>query len=97
MAEGSTKKSEMDYKRFIEIALGSSFELETRILTIEEQKWFPEKTVGGLLFKIRTKNVKCFFEQTMSDKSPAEEISLQSFLRESLMTSSACGLPLFRR
>jgi four helix bundle protein len=32
IAEGSSRKSDKDYNRFIEIALGSSFELETQIL-----------------------------------------------------------------
>ncbi len=32
VAEGSSRKSEKDYHRFIEISLGSSFELETQIL-----------------------------------------------------------------
>ena len=31
-AEGSSRSSEKDYSRFIEIALGSSFELETQLL-----------------------------------------------------------------
>ena len=32
IAEGSSRHSEKDYHRFVEIALGSSFELETQIL-----------------------------------------------------------------
>src|SRR3954447_5216668 len=32
IAEGSSRASEKDYKRFIEISLGSSFELETQLL-----------------------------------------------------------------
>ena len=34
IAEGSAKKSEKDYKRYTEIALGSAFELETHLLII---------------------------------------------------------------
>jgi len=32
IAEGSSRSSEKDYSRFVEIALGSSFELETQLL-----------------------------------------------------------------
>jgi four helix bundle protein len=32
VAEGSSRSSEKDYSRFIEIALGSSFEMETQLL-----------------------------------------------------------------
>jgi four helix bundle protein len=32
IAEGSSRSSEKDYNRFIEIALGSAFELETQLL-----------------------------------------------------------------
>lgn len=32
IAEGSSRSSEKDYKRYLEISLGSSFELETQLL-----------------------------------------------------------------
>jgi four helix bundle protein len=35
IAEGSSRTSEKDYNRFIEISLGSSFELETQLLIAE--------------------------------------------------------------
>jgi four helix bundle protein len=35
IAEGSSRSSERDYNRFIEISLGSSFEAETQILIAE--------------------------------------------------------------
>lgn len=34
IAEGSSRGSEKDYKRFIEIALGSAFEIETQLLIL---------------------------------------------------------------
>ncbi len=36
IAEGSSRQSEKDYGRFIEIALGSSFELETQLLIAQQ-------------------------------------------------------------
>ncbi len=35
IAEGSSRSSEKDYSRFIEISLGSTFELETQLLIAE--------------------------------------------------------------
>lgn len=34
IAEGSSRKSDKDYYKFIEISLGSSFELETQLLML---------------------------------------------------------------
>jgi four helix bundle protein len=36
IAEGSSRKSEKDYARFIEISLGSVFELETQLIIAEK-------------------------------------------------------------
>lgn len=36
MAEGSSRSSNKDYNRYIEISLGSSFELETQLLIAKE-------------------------------------------------------------
>jgi four helix bundle protein len=35
IAEGSSRKSDRDYHRFVEISLGSAFELETQLLIAE--------------------------------------------------------------
>jgi len=36
IAEGSSRNSQKEYKHFLEIALGSAFELETQFLIIKE-------------------------------------------------------------
>lgn len=49
IAEGSAKKSEKDYVRFMEMALGSCFELETQLLIIKKRNWLPEEDIDELL------------------------------------------------
>jgi four helix bundle protein len=36
IAEGCGRQSDKEFKRFVEIALGSSYELETQLLLIQE-------------------------------------------------------------
>jgi four helix bundle protein len=45
VAEGSSRTSDKDYNRFIEIALGSSFELETQLLIAKEIKYGNEALI----------------------------------------------------
>ena len=48
IAEGSSRKSEKDYHRFLEIALGSSFELDTQIEIVLELKLLENDLVKNL-------------------------------------------------
>jgi len=47
-AEGSSRKSEKDYARFIEISLGSSFELETQLIIAEKLSKGNQELLTGL-------------------------------------------------
>ncbi len=49
IAEGSSRKSKKDYARFIEIALGSSFELETQLEIISELEIVSKSEVDQLI------------------------------------------------
>jgi four helix bundle protein len=52
IAEGSAKRSQLDYKRYVEISLGSSFELETHSLVVRKRKWVSENIMDDLLLLI---------------------------------------------
>ena len=49
IAEGSSRTSDKDYNRFIEISLGSSFELETQLLIAKEVKFGNESLINTTL------------------------------------------------
>ena len=52
VAEGSSRTSEKDYGRFIEISLGSSFELETQLLIAQRLKFGDETKVADLISNV---------------------------------------------
>ncbi len=54
IAEGASRNSDFEFKRFLEIAIGSSFELETQLIIINEMKLAPEENVSSLLSQINT-------------------------------------------
>jgi four helix bundle protein len=53
IAEGNGKRSEKDKKRFVEMALGSAFELETHLIIVKNRKWVEEKLIDELIEKLR--------------------------------------------
>jgi four helix bundle protein len=52
VGEGSSRRSEKDYYRFIEISLGSSIELETQLLIAKAVKFGDEILINNTLSKI---------------------------------------------
>lgn len=49
IAEGNAKRSEKDKKRFMEISLGSAYELETHLLIIKNRKWVEAQIIDELI------------------------------------------------
>jgi len=49
IAEGSSRSSEKDYNRFIEISLGSTFELETQLLISQALNFGEKDLTDGIL------------------------------------------------
>ena len=70
IAEGCSRNSDIEFKRFLEIAIGSSFELETQLTIIQEinliskDKLFPifellikeQKMLNSLITKLKAKS-----------------------------------------
>jgi len=49
IAEGASRRSENDFARFLEIAIGSAFELETHLIIAKEIGYLENQHVDGLL------------------------------------------------
>jgi four helix bundle protein len=49
IAEGSAKSSKKDYRNYLEIALGSAYELETQLLAIEMLGFAEKETLATVL------------------------------------------------
>lgn len=44
----------MEYKRFLEIAIGSLFEIETQLIIIQELCFIPEEKINEVLEMVHT-------------------------------------------
>jgi four helix bundle protein len=52
IAEGSGRNSDIEFKRFLEIAIGSSFELETQLLLCVEIGFVNNENIETLIIEI---------------------------------------------
>ncbi|MEZ4776175.1 MAG: four helix bundle protein [Bacteroidia bacterium] len=54
IAEGCSRNSEREFKRFLEIAIGSAFELETQLLICVELNYFSQQQVERIQKNLTT-------------------------------------------
>ncbi len=65
IAEGSSRNSDKDYQRFLQIALGSAFELQTYFVIVKELQWVSGEqvlTVENLL-EVEIKMIHSFIKR----------------------------------
>lgn len=60
IAEGSSRDSDKDYARFLQIALGSAFELQTYITIVKEMNWV-EVHETDILEKLIEQEIKMLY------------------------------------
>lgn len=54
IAEGSSRESEKDFARFLQIALGSCFELETQIIIAMRRNYMNQESGDNIVMKIQS-------------------------------------------
>ena len=71
IAEGSGRNSEVEFKRFLEIAMGSLFELETQLIITEELKFIKssELELTFLLIQKEAKMINSLIQKIKRTKS----------------------------
>ena len=57
IAEGCSRNSDIEFKRFLEVAIGSSFELETQLIIIKELDFVKEENLISI-FELLSKEQK---------------------------------------
>ena len=64
IAEGSSRQSNKDFARFLQIALGSAYEIETQLLIASDLKYIEKEELNPLL-----KNLESIIKMTTKFKS----------------------------
>ncbi|MEZ5198940.1 MAG: four helix bundle protein [Bacteroidales bacterium] len=54
IAEGCSRSSELEYKRFLEIATGSLFEIETLLVIIQELEFINAEKISQVIEQVQT-------------------------------------------
>lgn len=69
IAEGSAKRSMKEKRKFMDIRLGSAFELETQLLAVQNRKWVENKLTDELTESVRTEQsmISKFIEKLESE------------------------------
>ena len=65
IAEGSSRNSDKDYARFIQIALGSAFEVQTYLIITKEMNWSDNEKIESteLLLEKEIKMLHAFIRK----------------------------------
>jgi len=65
IAEGASRSSEKEFKRFLEVALGSAFELETQLLIIQKLNMINSNLIDPVLssFHDEQKMINSFIQK----------------------------------
>jgi four helix bundle protein len=58
IAEGCSRSSQKDFKRFLEIAMGSAIEVEVILLILERRNWIKNEMIQSCLQKIALLKLK---------------------------------------
>jgi four helix bundle protein len=57
IAEGCSRNSDKEFKRFLEIAMGSLFEVETQLIIVQELEFISEENLK-FIFELLSKEAK---------------------------------------
>jgi four helix bundle protein len=71
IAEGASRNSETEFKRFLEIAIGSSFELETQFILIQKLNMIGSENLQEIfaLISMEQKMINSLISKINSNKS----------------------------
>ena len=52
IAEGTSRSSQKEFTRYLEIAIGSAYELETQLSIVQDLGWISESTIQNAIEKV---------------------------------------------